>query len=113
MTVKVNNAMMRNNIFDSPAAQEFMRELKSEVLKFQRPADQVIIDEVELCSILHISKRHAADLRKEGKIRYSKDGGKLFYKLSWVLEYVDKYIVEPPTSFLNIPKLGKVPLGRS
>jgi len=34
---------MRNNIFDSPAAQEFMREFKSEVLKFQRPADQVIL----------------------------------------------------------------------
>jgi hypothetical protein len=92
--------MMRNNIFDSPAAQEFMREFKSEVLKFQRPADQVIIDEVELCSILHISKRHAADLRKEGKIRYSKDGGKLFYKLSWVLEYIDKHRVEPPVSSL-------------
>jgi hypothetical protein len=87
--------MMRNNIFDSPAAQEFMREFKSEVLKFQRPADQV-----ELCSILHISKRHAADLRKEGKIRYSKDGGKLFYKLSWVLEYIDKHRVEPPVSSL-------------
>jgi len=106
MTVKVNNAMMRNNIFDSPAAQEFMRELKSEVLKFQRPADQVIIDEVELCSILHISKRHAADLRKEGKIRYSKDGGKLFYKLSWVLEYIDKYKIDPPSSFITSKKIS-------
>ena len=112
MTVKANKATMRNNIFDSPAAQEFIRELKSEVLKFQRPADQVIIDEVELCDILHISKRHAVDLRKEGKIKYSKDGGKLFYKLSWVLEYIDKYMVEPPTSFLNIPKREKAPLSR-
>lgn len=83
--------MARNEIFNSPEAQEFIRVLKSEVLKFQRPADQVIIDEVELCNILHISKRHAADLRKEGKIEYSKDGGKLFYKLSWILKYIDKF----------------------
>ena len=81
---------MRNKIFESPEAQDFIRELKSEVLKFQRPADQVIIDEVEMCSMLHISKRHAADLRKEGKIQYAKDGGKLFYKLSWILEYIDR-----------------------
>jgi hypothetical protein len=83
--------MVRKEIFNSPEAQEFIRELKNEFLKFQRPADQVIIDEVELCGMLHISKRHAADLRKEGKIQYSKDGGKLYYKLSWVLEYIERY----------------------
>ena len=93
--------MPRNEIFKSPEAQEFIRELKCEVLKFQRPADQVIIDEVELCNILHISKRHAADLRREGKIKYAKDGGKLFYKLSWILDYVDFYKVEPPHSKLS------------
>ena len=106
MTVNTNKATMRNNIFDSPAAQEFIRELKSEVLKFQRPADQVIIDEVELCSILHISKRHAADLRKEGKIQYSKDGGKLFYKLSWVLDYIDKYRIDPPSNFITPKRIA-------
>lgn len=93
--------MARNEIFNSPEAQEFIRVLKSEVLKFQRPADQVIIDEVELCNILHISKRHAADLRREGKIKYAKDGGKLFYKLSWILDYIDFYKVEPPHSKLS------------
>jgi hypothetical protein len=93
--------MARNEIFKSPEAQEFIRELKCEVLKFQRPADQVIIDEVELCNILHISKRHAADLRREGKIKYAKDGGKLFYKLSWILDYIDFYKVEPPHSKLS------------
>lgn len=93
--------MARNEIFNSPEAQEFIRVLKSEVLKFQRPADQVIIDEVELCNILHISKRHAADLRREGKIKYAKDGGKLFYKLSWILDYIGFYKVEPPHSKLS------------
>lgn len=92
--------MIRTEIFNSPEGKEFIRELKSEVLKFQRPADQVIIDEVELCGMLHISKRHAADLRKEGKIKYSKDGGKLFYKLLWVLEYIEKFKVKQITNKL-------------
>ena len=88
--------MPRNEVFKSPEAQEFIRELKSEVLKFQRPADEIVIDEVEMCSMLHISKRHAADLRREGKIQYSKDGGKLFYKLSWILEYIEKFKASIP-----------------
>ena len=98
--------MPRNEIFKSPEAQEFIREIKSEVLKFQRPADQVIIDEVEMCSMLHISKRHAADLRKEGKIQYAKDGGKLFYKLSWILEYIDRNRIDTPKSYIGINSVG-------
>jgi hypothetical protein len=89
------------NMFNSCQAQDFVRELRRAVEKAQRPPDQVILDEVALCEMLHISKRHAADLRAEGKLRYAKDGGKLYYKLSWVLEYIDKYTVKPPASFIN------------
>jgi hypothetical protein len=93
--------MKAEEFFKSPSAQDFFRELRNEYLKTQRPADQVILDETDLCALLHISKRHASDLRREGKIRYSKDGGKLFYKLSWVLEYIEAYRIDPPTSYLN------------
>ena len=89
------------NIFNSCQAQDFLREIRSVLQTAQRPPDQVILDEVELCEMLHISKRHAADLRAEGKLRYAKDGGKLYYKLSWVLEYIDRYTVTPPASFIN------------
>jgi hypothetical protein len=89
------------NLFNSCQAQDFVRELRMAVEKAQRPPDQVILDEVALCEMLHISKRHAADLRAEGKLKYAKDGGKLYYKLSWVLEYIDKYTVKPPASFIN------------
>ena len=88
-------------ILNNPQVQEMLREIRSVLQTAQRPPDQVILDEVELCEMLHISKRHAADLRAEGKLRYAKDGGKLYYKLSWVLEYIDKYTVKPPASFIN------------
>jgi hypothetical protein len=88
-------------ILNNSQVQEILRELQRVLQTAQRPPDQVILDEVELCEMLHISKRHAADLRAEGKLRYAKDGGKLYYKLSWVLEYIDKYTVKPPASFIN------------
>lgn len=81
--------------------QEMLKEIRGILQTVQRPPDQVILGEVELCQMLHISKRHAADLRAEGKLRYAKDGGKLYYKLSWVLEYIDRYTVTPPASFIN------------
>ena len=98
--------MKAEEFFRSPSAQDFFRELRNEYLKAQRPADQVILDETDLCALLHISKRHAADLRREGKIRYSKDGGKLFYKLSWALEYIDNYRVDPPSNFIASKKIS-------
>ena len=78
------------NFFKTPHAQEFLKELRQELLYAQRPANQIIFDESELCAYLKISKRHAANLRSSGAITYSKAGGKLYYKLSDVLEYIDR-----------------------
>ncbi len=88
-------------ILNNSQVQEILRELQRVLQTAQRPPDQVILDEVALCEMLHISKRHAADLRAERKLKYAKDGGKLYYKLSWVLEYIDKHTVKPPASFIN------------
>jgi hypothetical protein len=93
--------MQYNSILNSYHAQELIREIRSIVANAHRSADQVILDETEFCEKLHISKRHAADLRREGKIKYSKDGGKIYYKLSWVLEYIDRYSIAPPISLVN------------
>ncbi|MEY4281035.1 MAG: Helix-turn-helix domain [Bacteroidota bacterium] len=82
--------------FNSPSAQEFIREIREEFQKSQKPADQLILDETDFCNMLHISKRHAADLRREGKIKYAKDGGKIYYKYSWVIEYIDTHTICHP-----------------
>jgi hypothetical protein len=88
-------------ILNNPQVQEILREIRSVLQTAQRPPDQVILDEVALCEMLHISKRHAADLRAEGKLRYAKDGGKLYYKLSWVLEYIDRIANEVCNKLAN------------
>jgi hypothetical protein len=90
------------DVFYSEAAQEFIKEIKSLVLKGQRPPEEIILDETDLCELLHISKRHAADLRKEGVLKYSKVGGKLFYLLSDVLEMIKNYRIDIPTNNLKL-----------
>jgi len=89
------------DVFYSEAAQEFIKEIKSLVLKGQRPPEEIILDETDLCELLHISKRHAADLRKEGVLKYSKVGGKLFYLLSDVLDMINNYRIDIPTNNLK------------
>lgn len=88
--------MRLEEIFLTPQAREFLKRIEKATEKTHRPPDEVILDEVDLCNTLKISKRHAADLRREGLIRYAKSGGKLYYKLSWVLEFIDRNTVLPP-----------------
>lgn len=93
--------------FDTALLADFVKELKAELLILQKDPETIILDETDLCNLLHISKRHAIDLRKEGKIRYAKDGGKIYYKLSWVLEYIDKFRVDVPENLLLTAKIKK------
>ena len=86
--------ILTENFFKSPSAEEFLKELRNEVLKAQRPADQVILDDFDFCQFLKISKRHSANLRATGAITYSKAGGKLYYRLSDVLEFIEKNQIE-------------------
>jgi hypothetical protein len=76
--------------FKLPAAEEFFKKLQYELLQIQRPANEVILDEIGFCKHLNISKRHAANLRASRAITYSKSGGKLYYKLSDILAFLDK-----------------------
>lgn len=82
------------DFFKSPSAQEFLRELRYELQKAQRPAEQVILDEADFCNYLKISKRHSANLRTSGAITYSKAGGKLYYRLSDILNFIAKHEVK-------------------
>ena len=88
--------MTHEEFFRTPSAQEFIKEIRKEVLSTKRPPEEIILDETQLCELLHISKRHAADLRKEGILKYSKVGGKIYYLLSDVLEMIKKHRIENP-----------------
>jgi hypothetical protein len=90
------------NFFKTPSAEEFLRELRHELLKVQRPPDQIILDDFDLCLFLKISKRHSANLRATGAITYSKAGGKLYYRLSDVLFFIDKNEIKSVDRSCNI-----------
>lgn len=86
------------------------------ILKFQLPADEIILDDVDVTGLLKISKRKLADLRakrliefhptsdlseaeleaflKSGKGRGVKSS-KIYYKLQGVLDYVNRHTVPP------------------
>ncbi|MEI7474825.1 MAG: helix-turn-helix domain-containing protein [bacterium] len=76
--------------FKLPAAEEFFKKLQNELLQMQRPANEVILDDFDFCKFLKISSRHSANLRKRGKITYSKSGGKIYYRLSNILDFIIK-----------------------
>lgn len=78
------------DFFKSPSAQEFLNKLNDQFLNAQRPPEQIFLDDPSLCQYLNISKRHAANLRARREITYYKAGGKLYYKLSDIIAFVEK-----------------------
>ena len=55
-----------------------------------KPPDQVILDDVDLCNFLKISKRNSAYWRERGEITYSKLGGKIYYRLADILSLIKR-----------------------
>lgn len=82
------------DFFRHPAWEEIIRQIRHEITEAQRPAEQVILDDVDLCHMLKISKRTTATLRAELQITFHKCGGKILYKLSDVLDYINRNRVE-------------------
>lgn len=79
--------------FRHPGWEELIRNIKYEIAQAQRPADQIILDDVDLCKMLKVSKRTTATLRANSEITFYKCGGKILYKLSDILDYVNRNCV--------------------
>lgn len=86
--------MNSEDFFRHPQWAEICQQIKFEISQAQRPATEIILDELELCKMLSISKRTAATLRAERIITYHKLGGKLYYRLSDVLALLEQNKVE-------------------
>jgi len=82
--------MNHEEFFKHPGWEELIRQIKYQIEQAQRPADQIILDDVDLCKMLKVSKRTTATLRANGQITFYKCGGKIIYKLSDVLAYIDR-----------------------
>jgi len=64
--------------------------VKKVVDDISKPPEHKILDDVDLCNLLKISKRTSAYWRERGEITYSKLGGKIYYRLSDILELIKK-----------------------
>lgn len=85
-----------------PELKDFLIDIDEKINKALRPAEEVIMDEVDLCNFLKISKRLAAKLRSERLITYYKSGGKLYYKLSDIIKYATSHKVPAISENLKI-----------
>jgi len=85
---------MKSNFLKSEEVQELLKEINALFLNAQQPPESRILDDVALCEILHISPRTTSNLRRERKIAYSQDTGKVQYLFSDVLAYLKMYRVE-------------------
>jgi hypothetical protein len=95
--------MAHNDIFRRvPELQEFIDQMKHEFNQLHRPPDQVIWDDVDLRENLKVSQRTTATWRQDNIIAYSKVQGKIFYKLSDVLEMIEKNKIPAISDTLKI-----------
>ena len=62
--------------------------------------DQIWYDNQEFIQIMYISKRTAAYWRTENIISYSQVGNKIYYRLSDIMDLLNKSII-PANSFIN------------
>ncbi len=65
---------------------EWIQYVNDQILNMQRPVEQILLDEADAIAYLKVTRRTLANWREQGKIRFSKLGGKIYYKLSDILE---------------------------
>ena len=64
--------------------------IKSIAEKHTRPANEIILDDVDLRDFLKISRRTALEYRKSGLLVYYKLDAKIYYFLSDIIDFVKK-----------------------
>lgn len=73
---------------------QLLAEFEEKVLKAQRPANEIIISDAELIRQLGVCKRTTNTWRAKRMITFIKVGSLIYYKLSEVLDFMDKYEIK-------------------
>ena len=89
--------LMKNNILFQryPDLARAFEEVLDQVKQFSRPANERILDDVELCDLLRVSKRTTATWRQKRLIKHSWLQGKCYYRYSDVLDAIEQNAVTP------------------
>ena len=85
-----------------PGIDELLHLIRYEVQQAKRPAEEVILDDVDLRKFLNVSKRTTAYWREKGVITYSKLGGKIYYRLSEILRLIKENEIPAVNANLKI-----------
>lgn len=83
-----------------PELVEIVQFLKEEIAHCQRPANETILDDVDLRNLLKVSKRTTSTYRSSRLIAHSFLGGKVFYILEDVIKAIKKNRI--PTDWENL-----------
>ena len=94
------NTLLKQN----PQLEEYLREILLKIEEAKRPAEEIILDDIDLQKLLKCSKRKNAQLREQRAIPYSKIGGKVYYTLADVLRYIERNRVPSIEESLKIKK---------
>ena len=78
-----------------PELRELAIFMKKQLEEMQRPANEIILDDVALRELLKVSKRTTSMYRSTQLIAYSFLGGKIFYTLEDVLESIKRNRIPP------------------
>ncbi len=92
----------RQFIHQIPELEELIKIIQYEIQQAKRPPEEVIYDDVDLRNFLKVSKRTTAYWREKGLITYSKLGGKIFYRLSDILNLVKDNEIQAINTNLKI-----------
>ena len=76
--------------------------IKAEFQQARRPPEQTILDDIDLRDMLKVSQRTTAEWRARRLITYSKIQGKIYYRLSDILDFVSRYSVQNSSKVLKI-----------
>jgi len=88
--------MLRNR---KPSEKELLLELKEKIDAIENQLSEPIVinrewmEPKELCSILHIARRTLAEYSRRGYIPYSRLGGRVYYRLADVNDYLSAHII--------------------
>jgi hypothetical protein len=91
-----------NDFRKNLTAAEIIEIFRFELKRAQRPAEELILTDVDLCKMLHVSKRTTATWRGIGAINYHKVGGVIFYVYSDILNMMKANRIESTSEHMKI-----------
>lgn len=77
---------MKNNHHNDDISEALTNYVDEQIKNVQRPPDQILLDEADAVQLLKVTKRTLATWRQQGHLKFGKIGGKIYYRLSDILE---------------------------